>query len=271
MKFTLFYLLAVMAVVFSAPSSEETDDMNVIVNLSDNDFMQRITENIEMARGKARQGSGKAFVSILANSLDKKCMLNQYLKHNITDMIPRKDMMQVEGFERELSQIVFMDAAVMCSSKLYALLDYTFENLMTHRILVEAFIEDPEMKEYKEMLTCANNYAVKNGIMDPQVYDLKHELTSEMDELCEDYVEQAKYTILSFKMMVREEFNRSCSAKIVSKMEKLVLKNMLLLQVDLADDQKRMEKKMFVKNVRQILEDIMKCAAQEPSKMRSDS
>lgn len=264
MKFLLLVVFGLVAGVFCAPSSDETTEINMLEVSDVNENMQKITEMIEFLSNNTKdsKGSEKMLMTMALNSLDTSCMLTQYEKFKLLNMIPLTD-----GENLDDTKLVFFGIAAICSSKSFALLDFAFENLMTHRILLEALINDSEMMEYKNMIWCANNYAVKNGIVDPQVYNLKYQLTEETEEMCQDWVAQLKFQILPMKMMTRKQFGRGCITSVISRIEKLALKTVLLLQVDLTDVQKKTEKKSFIKGARKIMEDLLKCAGQEKTEM----
>jgi hypothetical protein len=267
MKLSLVVLFAVVAVVFSAPSSDESEENVIVV-----DDAKKLSNFIDFVRNeiKGEKMKEKVFYPILLNSVDQSCMLTQYQKFGLVEMIP--DSPQNNRHTRFSDEQMFIAAniAAMCSSKNYDILDFIFENLWTSKILLKAFINEPELKDIKDMMTCANNYAVTNGIIDPAVNPIKHELAHDLEDKCEELTTIAKVAISGFKLKVREASKRVCSFKIVDDLEKFVLKNVLLLQVDMTEGQKNVMKKNFVKDVRLIMEKMLTCAAKEPTEMLRD-
>ena len=273
MKFTLLVVLTVVIAVSAVPPYEESAKFNSI----ELEAEQKISELVDNLSNLKSGGMEKMMLTMLANSLDKNCMLAQYRKFGLLGMLTNNTNEIDDGensnemfknqetrVEEEVEKLVLNSVFAMCSNKNYVILEFIIENWWTHKILLNAFINEPEMKEYKNMLTCANNYAVKNGIIDPKFYQIKHELSEDIDEQCDEWVAIVKQQIFDFKMETRRATSRRCSLKIVDSVEKFLVKNILLLQVDLTEAQKRKEKKHFNRDFNQILESILECAAREP-------
>jgi hypothetical protein len=252
MKLYIFLFCLTVTGILSAPSSDELE-----TNLTET----KISDFIDFLKNETRRGDKKTLFLTLINSVDKKCMLMQYQNFGLLEKIPESPYERLDDFK----MIVAADIAAMCSSKGYDILDFFFENIWTHKILLKAFINEPEMKKYKDMMTCANNYAVNNNIIDPTMYPIKHEVNEELMDKCDEFVTIANEHVSYVKMALREKTQRICSVKMVDDVEKFVLKNMLMLQVDVTEAQKNSLKKAFIKDFRQIMEKILKCAAKEPS------
>jgi hypothetical protein len=268
MKFSLFILFAVVAVVFSAPSSDETEEIAIEV-----DNVAKISNYIDSLRiEKPRKKSDKIISSVFLNSLDQNCILANYQKNGIVDKIPtprrfsfrRKSYpTTAEEVEEDLKPMIFFSIAVECSSKTDDILEFFFENLWTSKILLKAFINEPEMKDIKDMMTCANNYAVTNGIINPAVYQINFEVTDDFKDQCLEWVNASEKSIISYKKQVLRDSQRDCSRKIVDSSVNFAIKNVLLLQVDMTEEGKSLVKKSFLEEFHQIFEKITKCASGE--------
>jgi hypothetical protein len=80
-----------------------------------------------------------------------------------------------------------------CSSLANVILEFAFENLMTFNILINAFIDEPLLKNYSNILTCANKYAVdNNNFLSETVHGYNLKLADENDEKCKEMTETAK-------------------------------------------------------------------------------
>lgn len=191
----------------------------------------------------------KILVPIFINSVNKTCLLNKYRSFGLFDEILVIDRNQPSKFSSSKAQtlIVF---AVICSSKIDSLYEFGFELLMSTHVLFEAFINEPEMKEYADMLTCANSYAVQNNLLDPKVFKFNYKMNDENEISCNQMVK-------CFETNTEMAFNKAlqlssakCIEDIGTGYRNLVFKNFLLVQFELTGEQRKQMGKTFVDELR---------------------
>jgi hypothetical protein len=187
-------------------------------------------------------------------SFDRKCILDRYKEKNITEILIADDR----------SHVIFLSVATTCSSKLDLLLETVFDLVMSLHPLVKAFIDDSQFDEYLQMLICANRHAVESNILDSSVYDFKHEVSPQNQGECNDLIDLTNDLISDSRLKIRKETERPCSIRIASTVEKILIKNVLLVQVELTEQHKNQERSTFVMQTRQVLQDILTCALQNP-------
>jgi hypothetical protein len=193
---------------------------------------------------------------LLYPSFDRQCILDKYKEKNMTERIP-SDRSEADG-------VMFWSVAFTCSSKLDILLETAFDMLMSHHPLIKAFFADPAYDKYLQLLICANSHAVDSNILDSSVYDFKHEVSPQNQDECNDLIDRKNEWISEMRAEIRKQSKRPCSIRIATSMKQILVKNVLLVQVDLTDQQKNQEKSSLVKQTRQVLQDILTCSLQNP-------
>jgi hypothetical protein len=177
-------------------------------------------------------------------TFDRMCILDRYKEKNIIERI---------------SSVAFT-----CSSKTDLLLETLFDVVMSLHPLIKAYIDDSQYDKYLQMLICANSHAIDMNILDPSVYDFKHEVSAENQDECNDLIDLKNEWISKMRVDIRKQTKRPCSIRIASAVEKILIKIVLLVQVELTEQQKNQERSTFVMQTRQVLQDILTCALQDP-------
>lgn len=202
--------------------------------------------------------------SVIANSLDKKCMLRKYKQHNLVDLIPTDNLTPEEHIEKSLiSGIAFVDIALSCSNKTDPILKFIFENLMTYQTLLSAFINEPELEEFSDMLKCATKFVVDKRILNLNAYPFKYQMSAEKEEKCTEYEEKFTIMELGLKMSIREKVSSACAIGILEDVENFSHKYLLLIQIELNDQENLNERNNFIKDFHKLLDSILDCAETE--------
>lgn len=176
----LIFVLALSFGIYAAAQSngDSADEIS----------MQNIINAIETLFKAAKRPEEKFVLNVFSTSIDKNCMLQKYKTKNLVSKIPTKETI---GTGQNVSlEVLLTDIAVICSTKTDAFLESTFNVLMSFQVLLKSFIEDSEYREYTNILTCANSYAVENNILDPSVYDFNESVLEVYQETCDDFIEE---------------------------------------------------------------------------------
>lgn len=265
-KIFLFFIILSISGCFingtqCAPQGE-SDHSEISAISSDDNILDGINKILTRTRGNLENNFEKTIYNVIVKSLDKQCMVDQYKLFNLIDAVPNEE--NIRGIKSGKTIAVFFDIVTLCSSKTDVLLEYAFKNLMTHQILLKAFIDDPALKEFSTMLKCANKYAVDRKILDPSTLNLEYTFDTEKEEAdCAEMIEQYQMILLLYVDDFRRAFGSTCT--IISEAEKLVVKYVLKIQIDMSSEQKSSEKKSLVEEAHIILKDFLRCAAQESS------
>lgn len=195
-------------------------------------------------------------------SIDRECIFTNYKSRNMLDHL-NYDKIANRRDSNSLALYAFVNVAAICSSKTDTILQFLFENLMTHQILYKAFIDDPEFSDEKSLLTCANNYAVENLLIDPNVYDINYTVDDEMLKRCSNITSIIKVYGAILHSKISQQFKKNSLDEIKMEMKNFALKYFILVQVDLTPEQKQQERDNLVKDARMVMENILKFIASE--------
>ena len=251
MNFSFAFLITFAACVYGAPSDTE------ITPVTDEKTMKYVNEMFDSLANPS--GPKEELMKDILDGIDRKCIFNQYKKYNFEDQVFSKENERMKN--SEVSKIAVIIFATQCDTSVDALLEYFFENFMTFRILYKAFADEPEIKDYIDRVRCLSAYAVNHKIVDTTTYTFKTEVDN--SERCE-----------AEKQMIRglaDEFisdtitqleagdSQDCLQKSMTTAENYILRNALLIQIDLTDEQKVTERQNFVKDMHKLLEDVIHC------------
>lgn len=162
--------------------------------------------------------------------------------------------------DRILSELSFASIAMMCCTKLDAILEYTFELLMSQGILMRNFINETEFESLADIVTCANKYATDHKIFSDE--ETKN-LTFPVDqESCNAQIDEVKHAISKdVHRFATSENSRQCFMQIISRAEAFVVKYVVMMQFELTNIQKKQEQKRFIQDFRATIEGFMLCVA----------
>lgn len=257
MKISSVLLICFTTVVTCAPQSHTHDSGSSSISTKDEVAMGKINDIFEEARHTIEKQTGplKMLGSVLLNSVDKSCMLNNYKNHGLIDKIPNIKLQPTEA-----DIIVLLGIARTCSSKTQYSIEFMFEAFMSTHPLLQAFIHEPEFKEIADTLLCVNSYAVKNKYIDPEVYKINHTLSRSAEASCNVQTEKVLKEIDHDEDKYGNTMSAECIKEIVDGVKTVVLKYGLLVQIELSGEQKKKLKDNFVKEVRKNDEKLVVCA-----------
>jgi hypothetical protein len=220
----------------------------------------KISEAIEKLLDIEHKGFLEQIETSLWKSVDAKCASETYERFNLSSFFPSLEDFDDGNDDTSMRIFVFIDIAILCCRKVEKLLDLAFESLMTLKALIDVFIDDPEMREYKDLLTCANNYAVTNGIIDGGKYQLNCTLIQEAKEACDNLVSQMRDQMSISEKIVSVRQSDSCSSQVLKNIENFFVKKIHLLQVDFDGEQRESEKQRLKFDFKNTLESVLECA-----------
>jgi hypothetical protein len=231
--------------------------------------LENISKVFEGFQRRLRRDEEKLIGKIAINSIDKSCMVQKYKEGNLLKYVG-DEYFDEDSLEGDDAMGAFLGIALQCSNKVDVLAKFVFENYMTFHILFKPLIDEPAIENYTSYVWCVNKYAVDNHFMEDTVYDQKVRLAHDDDELCDEFMEVAKAMTAGFKLAFRKEFERTCAIKTLAHAEKVLIRNILLVQFDLTFEQKYEERDRFVKEVHRFIENFLHCAVAPKSKVNRD-
>ena len=259
MKFlTIFLILCGFPTAFVSVFGE--------IEVTDKEKIVKLLEDIKNISNETLMSFAS---SLFVNSLDVECILTQYEKHNLTDKIISTIDIKSDYPEDLFHNIIFFDVVASCYNSFHVFLAFSFENLMTLKILVDGFIDNPAMEMHKNSLICINNLTIENDLWDESIYPLNSQLEVRSAMSCDELLGIWLFANMAIEGVIGGAFNRQCVFPILKEAEILALKTAMLLQVNLTNDQKDLEKNNFIDKIHKICDDILVCAAQPPEKLKN--
>lgn len=254
----LAFLFVLFIGVNGAPPSSGASSLVV----SDETALTNIIETIEAVGKLMRRTEEKFLFNIVSKAADENCMLNKYKTKNLTSHIPTGEL--VKTGMNQSTEVMFFNIGLICSTKTDSVLKTIFDVAMSLHSLLKSVIEDSKYHEYVHILHCANNHAVETNILNTSIYNFDHNVKENFEEFCDDFVEEKNLLVSRLRSEIRSESKRPCSMKVVADIEKIVIKTVLLIQIEMTDDQRNQERMSFMKTARKILENALSCTTQKP-------
>ncbi|CRK96898.1 CLUMA_CG010300, isoform A [Clunio marinus] len=258
MKFVLIIAsVCVISTVFAAPSTQsETDDV-------------ALEEFKAALKGLSEMFPGDHWLGGFVNSIEAQCLLDEYKKHNLVDML-LKPLSPSEAeellFEHTINKhvVIFGNTALLCSNKLDPVLTFAFDVVFASSVLFDAFRHDEPIKTVLDHLVCVNNRAVKSNLIDVNSYpNLEYDLGNMTEAECDEAISEVKHMIaheLRRPMRRFDEEHKECyKTHLMSGAEKVVLKYLPLVPLKLSDEQKNIERAHFIADVRELVESLLVC------------
>jgi hypothetical protein len=272
-------------------------------DISEEDVLKKIDILLTKTRDSVSEKVGEKFLAtFIIDSINKQCIYNKLNESNLIKTIfeepeersyssyssygssysgysrystsrygSRGRYHERSGDTQTEKVITLSTAMALCSSRFNLIAEYLFENLMVNNMLVTSIIDDPSLSNYTSLIWCANKYAIQNHILESTLNDNKLKVAADNDEVCEDFMESAKYVLSGLKLKLRKELERPCVFNIFTHVEKVVIRTVLLLQIHLTDEQKKQERDNFVSETRKFVEESMKCASTPKTKTDAES
>lgn len=263
-KFT--FVLVVLVVGINCVASQRSMDPNDI-------FIQAPSTPLKTSSNRRISSGFFAFVfTVLKNSIDNQCVLDEYEKHNATSRIPSNAELSsfIDGIEnsrnvlelieritkcdsKALSAQIYIGTALSCSTKFNLIADYVYEFLMMQNVLYKALENETnrQIKKNMDIFPCANRFAINENIVDSQQYQLPTD---------GDLVDCDQMTEM-FKGWAIESGNESCCSKNSKLFMRHFTKYFLLIQVEMTPEQKQLERKNFERDAREVVTNIKTCFA----------
>lgn len=205
-----------------------------------------------------------SFLAILTRSVDMNCAVEQLRKpKEIKDTL--NEILNVEGRNRtskEETSLVYilLKISIPCSNKSRPVSDFVFDALMSLGHLVRAFKDEPEIQKYtKTPLKCLNAYAVKNKLINAAEYPIDYKLNSETDET------ETCTELFAFAIGLLNEFmddEPECMKVFIRKRVDNWLRAILLLQVKLTPEQRKIESDRWFNDEMELIKNEGTCALQ---------
>ena len=237
-----------------------------VVEVKNKEKIEKVLEDI---RNISNETLTTLASSMFVSFLDVECILAKYEKHNLTDKIIMKIVIESDNPEDLFHSIIFFDIVASCFKNVDVLLEFSFENLMTFKILVDGFIDNPAMETHKNSLICINNLTIANGLWNENIYPLNSQSAIGSNMSCNELLGVWVFANMAIEGVIGGAFSRQCVFPILKEAEILALKTAMLLQVNLTDSQNDSEKKNFIHKVHKICDDILVCASQPPEKLKN--
>ena len=268
-------------VVTTEPTQAET------VDNSKEDVMKNIEVLLEKSRDSVSEKLGEKFLAkFIIDSIDKECTYNKLNESNLIKAIfNERQERNYMGYSRystsrynnrgrynsqdntETEKIVsFATVMALCSTRFNLIAEYLFENLMVNNMLVTSIVDDPSLSNYTSLIWCANKYAIHNHMLESTIYDHKLKVAADNEESCDDFMESAKYVLSGLKLKLRKDFERPCVFNIFTHVEKVAIRTLLLLQINLTAEQKKQERDIFVAEIRKFVEESLACSMTKKTK-----
>lgn len=240
-KFCILFALIAVAVSKSIDTNEISTERDELEEKIRQGFNQT-TEILNTIMGNSMIGS---VLAIFERSIDMTCAANELKNPKemeeslISNLLITED--RSEKDEMQLAYIL-LKVALPCSTKLRPVSDFLFDAIMSFNHLVRAFKDEQELKTIAQNIRCVNNYAARKGIIDPAIYPIDHELKSETDdeEICKE-LESELMQMLDEDM----EDEPECQKKLVRKNIDIMLRTLLLVQLQLTPEQHKAESDRF--------------------------
>jgi hypothetical protein len=227
----------------------------------------KISELIEKLSDIEHKGFQEKIETSLWKSVDTKCASDTYERFNLSNFFPSHEVFDDSSNEASMKIFVFTDIAILCCRKVEKLLDLAFESLMTTKALFDIFIDDPELQDYKDMLTCANNYAITNEIIDGEKYKLNYTLDEKAKENCNNLVSLVKDQMSRSEITASIRHSDSCSSQVLKNIEHFFVKKIHLIQIDFNSEQREIEKQSLKFDFKNTLESVLECAKETNMKL----
>lgn len=216
--------------------------------------------------------ANKQLVEALTFSIDRDCVIKKYKSFELIEelLIGGNDDLFGNAASNSKALVLFLSAALTCSSKLNAVLGFVFDNAFSYSSLIDVFRDDEVLESSFDELTCLNLYAVGKDYLIPTDYIyLTRNSKNITQEKCDETIQKAKSFLPSLHIYetspgVNQSFLECINNKIISFIDRIFFRYVLLIPAGLTDDQKRTEKLNFIKDFRDELENLFMCHTKKP-------
>lgn len=179
------------------------------------------------------------FLEIFERSIDVECAAEKVkvygLEEELANLTHQHKPLDKHGHWQ--LAFILLEAGLPCSSKTRPVTNFAFDFVMSFGHVVRAFKDEPEMMGYAMLLKCANNYAVKENLIDTNEYSIDHDLKSSEEEMCT--VLQMRVIEAMNKGNVGDVFDMKCKGP--QRAVNSMLRTALLTQIELSPEQRKVE------------------------------
>lgn len=258
----LLIVVALFGVAYCAPVSDETilEHIDEVIN--------HLTESLDFKHKLKGRDYFEGYVLKAVRHIDRQCILKSVKKYDSIDKIPTTKFQKTHSHkELDTAYLSFIATLGSCYKKGDVILEYFFESWMTNGILIRAFINEKAFSKYADTIACINFYAVKNHYWEPKNYgftlkavedeDLCDEMTAAIDMV---WIQESKKF---YTQKFADEHNKKCYRGVSQKVKAFIVRYVTLLQLELTDAQRSIEKQNFIKDVYDLFEDLKMCGAIE--------
>jgi len=253
--FVVIAVLTLFGIISCASINNHSDDDNLsIAVVPSPGHVKALLDEISEIILQDNSFMGPLARSLL-RSIDTQCVFDFYKTSNMTHQLPSSPIS--ENIPPTL--VKFVMASMLCSSKLKAFEDFQFEFVMSFGVLLKAFIDDPEFETFSDMLTCTNKYGVDKKYLDPNAYKFNYEVKPEKMSLCNDWIEMAQSALYMYMSQLEIITGEKCLEYLGEKTEASLLKTIMLIQVDLSEAQKLLERENSFEDTRDVVKAVTTC------------
>lgn len=191
------------------------------------------------------------YFGIVERSINVSCAAEKVKKYGLDEKLAELIGNEAEFTDKqkkEFTYIIFKPLQ-LCSTISRPISDTIFDVVMSFGHLVRAFKDEPELAEYMTFVKCANNYAVKNKLIDPKVYALDYKFIDPME----------KFACEEMKKEFLEGYDEACWKESAADTVNFAIRTVLLTQVKLTSQQHQTVSDYFFNEMNRISEKTGVC------------
>lgn len=209
----------------------------------------------------------------LVKSIDLECVFEKYKKFDMFDellteeelVVKIQEAMQDPTKDKRLARLAVI--GVTCSSKITPILKLIFDILAATAELAFTFREDPPFNVYYEQLRCYDHYAIGHNIVDPAQHS-NYKPTALVNQTQDECYQEIEQYIFQVSMIIDSErssdpieaAHRDCIAnELLGFAKKLLFTINVLLQSEVPENEKALERKLFFDDFNNAVEKIVCC------------
>lgn len=195
-------------------------------------------------------------LNIFERSIDMECAVDEIKQKGFTQKLADLTNKNVRLNKHEELQlaIIMVKSGMKCSTKTRPLTAFMFDAVMSFGHIVRAFKDEPELTEQNFMMRCANDYAVKKNLINQEYnFDRQMKNTNE-EQKCNDFETK---TVQMMMMYLPAE--PKCIRQQAEKNFEMALRTVLLTQVELTTEQRKIEMNRFHDSMMIVLDDDATC------------
>lgn len=208
----------------------------------------------------------------LMNSIDLECVFQEYKKHDfLDDLVGGVEIMEkiseLHSTSKKDQKLLRLAAiGITCSCKIEPILKFAFDSLVVAAELAQAFRDDPPVDEVYSNFICYSNYVINHGLVNANGYEnVIRPLVNQTQEECDQKVVKIMNTFPVLRKDERssdliEAANEECmSSELMAYVYKMLFKANVLMQVELSDSEKSLERKGFINGFHSFVKKFVFC------------